>query len=142
VSLFDEILKGLPVNPLLREKVAELEAKYAATETENAILRDDLRDAKAENQKLKKQIEELSHKDDINDFEIGVLKTIADIGVDNFASDYATQWFPGTSAAKLEYHLQRLDDAGYCTVVYGDNSGSHYAPTQKGLELLVQKDLI
>jgi hypothetical protein len=46
MSLFTDILKGLPENAVLRSKVADAEARYAALETENAILKDDLRDAR------------------------------------------------------------------------------------------------
>ena len=54
MGILDDILKGLPVNPLLREKIADVEAKYDASETENSILKDGLRDAKAEIAKLQK----------------------------------------------------------------------------------------
>ena len=43
MGLFDDILKGLPVNAVLREKINDVEAKYSAIETENAILKDDNR---------------------------------------------------------------------------------------------------
>jgi len=32
MGIFDDILKGLPVNPLLREKIADVEVKFAASE--------------------------------------------------------------------------------------------------------------
>ena len=43
MSLFSDILKGLPENAVLRAKVREAEAKSAALQTENAILKDDNR---------------------------------------------------------------------------------------------------
>ena len=49
MGLLDDILKGLPLNALLREKINDVEIKYAAIETENAILKDD-------NNKLKRQL--------------------------------------------------------------------------------------
>jgi hypothetical protein len=48
MGLIDDILKGLPANAVLREQIGQLNALKAAAETENAILKDDLREAKAE----------------------------------------------------------------------------------------------
>lgn len=70
MGLIDDILKGLPANAVLREQITQLNAQKAAAETENAILKDDLRQAKAEIAKLKKQIEELTHIDDLNETEL------------------------------------------------------------------------
>jgi len=52
MSLLADILKEIPLSAVLREKVANLEAENAALKTENAILKDDLRQAKVENQQL------------------------------------------------------------------------------------------
>ncbi|MGI9066612.1 MAG: hypothetical protein ACR2HX_09440 [Pyrinomonadaceae bacterium] len=75
MGLLTDILKGLPENAVLRDKVAEAEKRYGTLETENAILKDDLRDAKAEITKLKKQVEELAHKvPTLHDLEIKLLQ--------------------------------------------------------------------
>src|SRR5438876_8508665 len=66
MGLVDDILQGLPVNSILREKVSQLNADKAAVDEENAILKDDNRELKAQIAKLKKQVEELSHKDDLD----------------------------------------------------------------------------
>jgi len=141
MGLLTDILKEIPHTAVLQEKIATVEAKYAATETENAILKDDLREAKAEIVKLKKQVEELSHIDDINEVEIGILKDMAEIGVDYFTSENMANRYPMTPA-RFDYHLQRLKDAGYASSPFGDDAGWHYCPSQMGLELLVKKNLI
>jgi hypothetical protein len=141
MGLVDDILKGLPVNPVLREQVSQLNAQKAAADTENAILKDDLHEAKADIAKLKKQVEELTHKDDLSDVEIDLIKRISETGVDNSTTSIMSQWFDGPEA-RLEYHFNRLSDADYIVLVYGDDFGGHYAPTQKGLALLVEKNLI
>src|SRR5258706_16444871 len=43
MGILYDMLKGLPLNAVLREKINDIEAKYAALETENAILKDDNR---------------------------------------------------------------------------------------------------
>jgi hypothetical protein len=48
MGILYDVLKGLPLNAVLREKINEIEAKYAALETENAILKDDMRKLREE----------------------------------------------------------------------------------------------
>jgi transposase-like protein len=142
MSLVDDILKGLPINPLLREKVAELEAKYAATETQNAILRDDLRDAKAENQKLKKQVEELTQSDDLDETELKLLLLIANTDYSDAVTQLFVEQFSGITKAKFDYHLKRLQDLGYVVGGYSNSYGIHYRATQEGRTLLLKKNLL
>jgi len=52
-----DTLKEIPLSAVLKEKIATIEDKYAATETQNKILEGDLRKANAEIAKLKKQVE-------------------------------------------------------------------------------------
>jgi predicted nuclease with TOPRIM domain len=79
LRLFTDILKSLPENAVLRDKVAEAEKRYTEIESENVTLKDDLRHAKAEITKLKRQVEELTHKDRsaLNEFDIKILQVIA-----------------------------------------------------------------
>ena len=58
VSPIIDLLKEIPLSAVLKEKIAALEANYAATAAENATLKDDLRKAKAEIETRKKQIEQ------------------------------------------------------------------------------------
>lgn len=52
-----DLFREIPLSVIQQEKIAQVEAKYVATEAEKASLKDDLRQAKAEITKLKKQIE-------------------------------------------------------------------------------------
>jgi len=141
MGLFDDILKGLPVNPLLREKIAELEAKYAATETENAILKDDLREAKAENQKLKKQVEELSHKNlnEIDEIELKLLQLLSQLGDRSYTAIICQEMSP-LPAERVKYHLKNLEDAGYAGGgIIHRTAGLLHRLTQSGRKLLIDK---
>src|SRR5215813_11003124 len=82
MGLLTDILKEIPQAAVLKEKIADIEAKYAASDTENAILKDDLRRAKTEIAKLKQQVEKLSHKEDLNDAEVELLLSISQLGAD------------------------------------------------------------
>ena len=91
MGLFDDILKGLPANAVLREQITQLNAQKAATETENAILKDNLRHAKVEIAKLKKQIEEHAYCDtDFDDVETRILSALGDSDSEN---ERIASWF-------------------------------------------------
>jgi chromosome segregation ATPase len=133
-----DTLKEIPLSAVLKEKIAAIEDKYAAAETQTKILEGDLRKANAhiagltqENQRLNKQIEELSHSDDLDDVEIGILKDMADIGSEHFTAENMAIRYPMTPA-KFRYHLQRLDDADLAKAPVGDDAGWHWSRHKKG----------
>jgi hypothetical protein len=143
VSLFDDILKGLPVNPIYREKIAELEAKYGATETENAILKDDLREAKTEITKLKEQVEKFTHIDsELSALEIKLLQFLPLPHIPNDVEGLAG--YLTEEVTRIQYHLGRLEDKNYVISAKAVILGMRfpYALTQKGREYLVKNNLL
>lgn len=136
MSLFTDILKGLPENAVLRSKVADAEERYAALETENAILKDDLRDAKTEIAKLKKQAEELTHKDlPLTDTDVSILRTFA--STPEVLEDRIIASYCGISFHVAKFHLEQLQDSGYVSSYQGFYSMSH-----KGRAYLIKNGLI
>lgn len=134
MSLFTEILKGLPENAVLRGKVADAEKRYAALETENAILKDNLRDANAEIKKLKTQVEKLTHKDDLSENDVLVLRAVV-----NEQYAYAMSESVNLDETVIEYHLNRLTDWDYLKKHSGwPNRPDAYGLTQKGRTYLVE----
>jgi chromosome segregation ATPase len=140
MSWITDLLKEVPLSAVLKEKIATIEAKYAATETENAILKDDLRDAKAEIAKLKKQAEELAHTDDdLHETERDLLTAIAELDKDARGDILA-------AALKLhpqraDFHLHKLKESGYVgSVSFGDSP--RYYLHQKAREYLISHGLI
>lgn len=142
MGLFTDILKGLPENAVLREKVAEAEKRYAALETENAILRDDLRDAKLIVKELNEQLKELTHKDDLDATEVRLLLAIAHLEYDDAVKAVIARDFPDLSGPRLDYHIKRLEDGAYIRGGVIDQQGIHYAITQDGRTFLLKKDLL
>lgn len=142
VGLFDDILKGLPVNPLLREKVADAEARYAAAQTENAGLKDDLREAKAQIAKLKNQVEEFSHSKDLDKLETLLLGLLADPTIEHDAEALARGL--NEHPTRIKYHLERLVSEGLIiqSEFFIGGSPVPYYLTQQGREYLVKNDLI
>ena len=141
MSLLDDFLKGLPVNPLLREKIAELEAKYAATDTENSILKDDLNKAKAENRQLKEQIEKFAHKEDLDDVEATILRTITEADGAPWSDAIAERL--SLHPQRAEYYLRRLTVNGYLELHFGGASyPDTYSLKQKAREYLIRHGVI
>jgi chromosome segregation ATPase len=143
-----DTLKEIPLSAVLKEKIAAIEDKYAAAETQNKILEGDLRKANAhiteltqENQRLKQQVEELTHKDDLDDLELQLLIAIANLNYDIAVPDTFGRGFD-VSKARFEYHLQRLEDLGYVNGGMSDDYGTHYAVTQDGRVFLLKKNLL
>jgi len=144
MSLVDDILKGLPVNPILREQVSQLNAQKAAVETENAILKDDLRKLKAENEALKKQITENAQKpSELHTIEIQILQVLS---IANYNHDVeGLSGYLGQKPVRVEYHLGRLEQDGYIlgpppAIIAGMRA--FYSLTHKGREYLVKHDLL
>src|SRR2546421_12884297 len=102
MGLIDDILQGLPLNSLLREQMIQLKADVAKLETENAILRDDLSEAKAQIANYKKQTEKLPRLDQV---EINILVHIAQ---HSYAYSQILSDALNIPPAKTEYHLGRL----------------------------------
>lgn len=141
MNLFTDILKGLPENAVLRSKIADAEKRYAALETENAILKDDLRDAKAEIAKLKKQIEELTHTDDLDDVDKTILSILS-------ACKYNKPWAEffademNMHIEEIKHRLNKLEKAKYITSMdYGEGYWQ-YSFRDKGREYVIRNKLL
>lgn len=87
MGIIVDILKGIPLPSILKERIEALEAKYASLETELALKDGDLRKAQSENQKLqaeivklKEKIDSLTHIADLNETDIKILTFMARAG--------------------------------------------------------------
>ena len=143
MGLLTDIIKEIPHTAVLQEKIAAVEAKYAATETENAILKDDLRAAQKEITKLKEQVETFTHLDsELNSVEIKLLQYLPLAHIPNDVeglASYLTQ-----EVTRIQYHLGRLEDKSYVVSAKVSIPGMRppYVLTQKGREYLVKNDLL
>lgn len=135
-----DLFREIPLSVIQEQKIAEMEAKYDATEAEKASLKDDLRQAKAEITKLQKQIEEFTHKDDLEEVEIKVLHLIAVANGMPWAEAIAEQL--GLHTQRVEYHLQKLELDFYVLRHYGGGYPDSFSLLQKGRDVLMQRNLI
>ncbi len=143
MSLFTDILKGLPENAVLRDKVREAEANQAKLETENAILKDDLRNAKMLIEELKQQVKELTHQENLDETELRLLACITKIDYSHAVADvFQTNFFQELSLERVKYHLERLREFGYIHGGVIGRFGTQYGITQSGRKLLLDKNLL
>lgn len=145
MGLLTDILKEIPQAAVLKEKIADIEAKYAAADTENAILKDDLRQAKAKTEELKKQIGELTRSDDdLDEVEQRILIDLAVVGYRaqaTFIEDLTEQM--KVHVERVRFHLRRLVDTEYVHYIPGSPSiVDQYRLRQKGREWLIRRGLI
>ena len=141
MGLISDILKDIPLSANLQEKLRTLEAKFAALETENAILKDDLRKAQVENKRLKAEIDRATPKPDLDESMRRILAVLAQQSeaVDTDTLVRALQLHP----TKLEYYLHKLEEDEY---IYGNHyyTGypSEYGLNQKGREFVIENKLL
>lgn len=149
MSLFSDILKGLPENAVLRSKVNEVEAESAALKTENAILKDDNRTLKIEIQKLEAEIvklndeiHKLTHAGNLHETEIKILVYLADEHTLNFNDSMVINL--NLKEPRLHYFLETLRERKYISYIGGSSVGEaiKYDLTQRGREFLFKNNLI
>ncbi|MGH9944032.1 MAG: ArsR family transcriptional regulator [Pyrinomonadaceae bacterium] len=148
MSIFDDILKGLPANPLLREKLSAAEAKQAELETEVALLKDQLRDSETdkqqlrkENEELKNRIEEFTHIPDLDEIKVAILVFLAQHNGSLYVQELVS--ISQMSLTTLEYHLHELIKQDYVETLRPRLT----RPTvcrlrQKGREYVIENGLV
>jgi hypothetical protein len=141
MGLLTDILKEIPQAAVLKEKIASIEAKYAAADTENAILKDDLRKAQAEIAKLRKQVEDLTPKDDLNTTEQYLIVLVArNIETGGKPAAVYSQHV-GLKPEVVQIYLDSLYDRDYLSRV-GINGDTFYDLTPKAREYILKNKLL
>ena len=133
-----DIFKDVPLSAELREKLATIEAENDALKTDNVILKDDLREAKAEILRLKKKLDQFTHHSELDETDILILKEIA------LTSEPAASYL----AAKLnldlsiiDFRLERLREIDYLST-WTIGGVERYSLEPKSREYLIKKNLI
>ncbi len=128
-----DILKDIPVNAVLRDKLQQLEKKYEELEAENTQL-------KGENQRLKSKVKELTSSEELCEIEVKILKLLSSHGLELTAEMIAS--ILGLNLTKTEYYLERMWKQYVYSHDYSNERPSEYYLAQKGREYLVENDLI
>jgi regulator of replication initiation timing len=141
MSLFDDIIKALPENTILRERARLLVEENESLKQEVASLKDDLREKNVKIAALQKAVDQSAHVDDLEEVELKLLHRIAHLDYDSAFVENLAQGFD-LSQARIEYHVQRLESLGYAHGGIIDSYGTHYSATQEGRALLLKKNLL
>ena len=133
MGIITDILKELPLNAVLRDKLQELERKYGALEVENAKL-------KEENQEFKTKLNELTITGKLSELEVNILLLLSSSNRELTAEMIASRL--GLNLTKTEYYLERMHNKYVYSHDYYTGRPSEYYLMQKGREYLVENDLI
>jgi len=133
MGIFTDIIKGIPVNAIQREKLEELEKKYDELEAENIQLKDEI-------QKLKDKVKELTSSDELCEIEVNILKLLSSSGRELTAEVIAREI--GINLTKTEYYLEKMWRQYVNSHDWSNSRPSEYYLAQKGKEYLVKNDLV
>jgi predicted RNase H-like nuclease (RuvC/YqgF family) len=138
MSWLTDLFKDVPLSLQLREKLAAVESEVDGLKTDNVLLKDDLREAKSQVLRLEKKLEEFSHRPELDETDVQILKEIAlttDPEISYLASRLAVE------KGVLEFRLQRLADIDYLST-WSIGGSERYSLEPKGREYLVKHNLI
>jgi predicted RNase H-like nuclease (RuvC/YqgF family) len=133
-----DLLKDVPLSTELREKIATIEAENDALKTDNVMLKDDLREARAQIMRLEKRIDQFAHHPELDETDTLILKEIA-LTSDPAASHLAEKL--SLNLAIVEFRLQRLTDIDYLST-WSIGGAERYSLQPKGREYLIRNNLI
>ena len=133
-----DLFQDTPIAPELREKLAAVESEVDALKTDNVLLKDDLREAKAQVLRLEKKLDEFTHRPDLDATDVQILKEIA------LTTDPEITYLVKRLAEEkgaLEFRLQRLVDIDYLST-WSIGGSERYSLEPKGREYLVKHKAI
>ena len=99
MGMITDILKELPLNALLRDKLQQLEKKYDDLEAENNRLKKEKRD-------LKEKLEELTGTNELYEIEVKILSLLSSTDQKLTANMIASSL--DLNHTKAEYYLERM----------------------------------
>ena len=133
-----DLFKDVPLSNELRDKLATIEEENDALKTDNVILKDDLREAKARIIRLEKRIDEFTHHPELDETDVLILKEIA------LTSDPAASYLAerlNLAMPVLEFRLERLTEIDYLST-WNIGGAERYSLQPKSREYLIRNNLI
>jgi hypothetical protein len=133
-----DIFKDVPLSAELREKLATVEAESDGLKTDNVILKDDLREARAQILALEKRLEQFAHHSELDETDVLILKEIA-LTSEPAATYLVTKL--NLELSVVELRLEQLTDLDYLST-WSIGGVERYSLEPKGREYLIKKNLI
>jgi len=122
----------------LRAKLAEVEAENDSLKTDNVILKDDLRQAKAQLLRLEKQLDQYTHTPELDETDVNILKEVA------LTSEPASSYLSAKLSIEvgaLDFRLEQLTETDYLST-WSIGGVERYSLRPKGREYLIRHNLI
>ena len=139
-----DLLKDVPLSANLLEKVRSYERDNAALKTENAILKDDLREARSRIKELETKLGVATQKPDLHEHERAILRYLFRTNVDHILSSITAD-LGFSSPQEAKYYLEKLVERGFINLP-PRRSVVHrfpqYTLRQPGREYVIENNLM
>jgi hypothetical protein len=132
-----DLFNDVPLSPELREKLAAVETETDALKTDNVILKDDLRQAKAEILRLEKKLDQFAHESELDETDIRILKEVA-LTSEPPAAYLSKQL--NIELGVVDFRLEQLTDTDYLSA-WTIGGVERYSLRPKGREYLIKHNL-
>ena len=133
-----DLFKDVPLSPELVEKLATVEAESDALKTDNVLLKDDLRQAKAQVLRLEKKLDQLTHDPELDEVDVRILQEVA------LTSEPAVSYLAprlNLEVGVVDFRLDRLMQTDYVSA-WSIGGVERYSLRPKGQEYLIRHNLI
>jgi hypothetical protein len=134
IGWLTDLFKDVPLSPELREKLETFESEADTLKTDNVILKDDLREARAQLLRLEKRLQEFTYRPELDETDVLILKEIA-LTSDPDASYLARKL--DMQKGDIEFRLQRMADIDYVSS-WSIGGSERYSLEAKAREYLVK----
>lgn len=133
-----DLFQDVPLSIELREKLATIEAESDALKTDNVILKDDLREAKAQIMRLEKRLDQFTHHPELDEIDVSILKEVA-LTSEPTAAYLAKKL--NVEFGVLDFRLERLTETEYLGA-WNIGGAERYSLLPKSREYLIRHNLI
>jgi len=133
-----DLFQDVPLPLELREKLASVEEETDSLKTDNVILKDDLRQAKAQILKLERQVDQYSHATSLDETDIRILKEVA--VTSEPAAAYLSKKLE-IEVGALDFRLEQLTETDYLSA-WSIGGIERYSLRPKGREYLIKHNLV
>lgn len=133
-----DLFKDVPLTPELLQKLAAVEAESDALKTDNVILKDDLREAKAQILRLEKKLDHFMHETELDEVDARILQEVA-LTSEPAAAHLAPRL--NLEIGVVDFRLDRLTQTDYVST-WTIGGVERYSLRPKGQEYLIRHNLI
>ena len=133
-----DLFTDVPLSAELRAKLADVEAENDALKTDNLLLKDDLREAKAQALRLEKKLDQYTHHPELDEADIRILKEVA------LTSEPAAAYLSkklNIDFGVVDFRLAQLTETDYLSA-WSIGGIERYSLRPKGREYLIRHNLI